>query len=275
MATTEIAGKLVHADGLNWHVVECGVGPTVLLVHGTAASVHSWRDMMALLAQTHHVVAVDLPGHGGTRHRTSGDLKLDRMGRGVAAVMSSMKISPDIVVGHSAGAAILAWACAHKLLQPKTFVSFNGAFYPFGGLAGSLFSPMAKLIAFNPFVPRFLSGVASRAKVEKLLKDTGSKISSDGVDLYFDLFKEPSHVGAALGMMAAWDLRGMEDNLLRIHATCVFVTGKNDKAVAPETSDRAAARCRHAKVLHIAGFGHLLHEESPTLAADIIRGYRQ
>lgn len=264
--------KLVPADSLRWNVVERGQGPIVLLVHGTAASVHSWRDVISILSETHHVVAIDLPGHGGTRHRTSGDLKLDRMARGVAAVMTTMKLSPDIVAGHSAGAAILAWACAHKLMCPKSFISFNGAFYPFGGMAGSLFSPIAKLIALNPLIPRFLSGVVSQAKVEKLLRDTGSNITADGVDYYVKLFREQDHVSAALGMMAAWDLRGMEDNLVRIDADCIFVTGKNDKAVPPQTADRAAASCRNAKVLHISGFGHLLHEESPTLAADIIRG---
>ena len=56
----------VSAGGLNWNVVEAGQGPVVLLVHGTAASVHSWRDVIPLLATTHRVIAMDLPGHGGT-----------------------------------------------------------------------------------------------------------------------------------------------------------------------------------------------------------------
>jgi magnesium chelatase accessory protein len=281
IAVQEIAGaaravtdRMVQADGLLWHVVECGQGPVILLIHGTAASTHSWRDVMPLLAETCHVVAIDLPGHGGTRQRTSSDLKLERMGRGIAAVMAALQLSPDIVVGHSAGAAILAWVCAQKHFKPKTFISFNGAFFPFGGIAGSLFSPIARLIAFSPFVSRLLTGVASRAKVEKLLRDTGSKISPAGVDLYVGLFRDSGHVSAALGMMAAWDLRGMEDNLARLDTECVFVAGRNDRAVPPDTARRAAALCRNAKVQLVSGLGHLLHEENPVLAADIVGGRR-
>jgi magnesium chelatase accessory protein len=262
----------VEAGGLTWNVVEAGDGPLVLLVHGTAASVHSWRDVMPQLSTTHRVVAIDLPGHGGTTQRSSDDLSLEGMGRGLVAVMAAMNLKPDSVVGHSAGAAILAWACAHKHFTPQRYVSFNGAFYPFAGLAGSLFSPIAKFFAINPFVPRILANVASRATVEKLLKDTGSTLSAEGIDLYYDLYKQPNHISAALGMMAAWDLSGMDATLARLEATSVFVAAGNDKTVPPSTADKAAARCRKGEVLHIAGFGHLLHEENPRLAADIIRG---
>ena len=266
------SGRFVKTDGLNWHVEEMGQGPTILLVHGTAASIHSWRDVLPLLAESYHVVAIDLPGHGQTDSLASSNFKLESMGNGIAAVMRAMNIEPEIVVGHSAGAAILAYVCARKLLRPQTYVSFNGAFYPFAGWSGTLFSPIAKLAAFNPFLPRILSGLASRATVEKLLRDTGSTLSPEGVDLYFNLFKQSNHVAAALGMMASWDLNGMDDNLARLEPNSVFVAGEQDKAVPPDTADRAAARCRNAKSVHIKGLGHLLHEENPSLAAQIIKG---
>ncbi len=269
------AGHFVEANRLKWYVEEMGQGSTILLVHGTAASVHSWRDVMPLLAKSHHIVAIDLPGHGQTASRSSGDFKLEHMGDGLAAVMKAMALSPETVVGHSAGAAILAYACARKLLRPQSYISFNGAFYPFGGWAGSLFSPIAKLAAFNSFLPRILSGLASRAMVEKLLRDTGSAISPEGVDLYFNLFKQPNHVASALGMMASWDLSGMDANLARLEPRAVFVAGEQDKAVPPNAADRAAARCRNAKSVHIQGLGHLMHEENPALAAEIIKGTYQ
>ena len=262
----------IEADGLNWYVEEMGQGPAILLVHGTGASVHSWRDVMPLLSESYRVIAVDLPGHGQTVSMSSSNFKLENMGNGVAAVMTAMNVAPKIVVGHSAGAAILAYACARRILHPQTFISFGGAFYPFGGWAGSLFSPIAKLAAFNPFLPRILSAAATPAKVEKIIKDMGSSLSPDGIELYFNLFKQPSHVAAALGMMASWDLRGMDANLARLEQHALFVASDKDKAVPPDVADRAAARCRNATSLHIKGLGHLLHEENPKLAAEIIKG---
>jgi magnesium chelatase accessory protein len=269
---TRPSSQFVEAEGLNWYVETMGRGEIILLIHGTAASVHSWRDVMPILAEQFQVVALDLPGHGKTIARDTSYYRLERMASGASAVMKVLKLSPAIVAGHSAGAAIMALACARKMMQPQSFVSFNGAFYPYGGAAGSLFSPIAKLAAFNGFVPRLLSGFATRSKVEKLLQDTGSHISPEGVDFYFNLFKQPSHVAAALGMMASWDLRGMEDNFVRMTQSCTFVAGADDKAVPPETADRAAKRCRNARTMHIKGLGHLLHEENPALAAEIVRG---
>jgi magnesium chelatase accessory protein len=267
-----MVSHFVTADGLRWHVTEMGQGPAIVLVHGTAASVHSWHSVMPLLAGTHRVIAMDLPGHAGTAARSAKDYTLERMADGISALVEKMQVTPEIVVGHSAGAAILVTACARKSFQAKSIVSFNGAFYPFSGFTGSLFSPIAKLIAANSFVPRMLANVASRATVSKLLRDTGSPLGEAGVEAYFRLLKQPEHIAAALGMMAAWDLSEIDFCFARLEQACLFVAGGKDKAVPPETAGRAAQACKHGNVLNCAEYGHLLHEENPVLAANIILG---
>ncbi|WP_116070778.1 alpha/beta fold hydrolase [Asanoa ferruginea] len=41
-----------------------GRGEPLLLVHGLGGSRHTWRHLISTLAQTHTVIAPDLPGHG-------------------------------------------------------------------------------------------------------------------------------------------------------------------------------------------------------------------
>ena len=60
------ASRVVSAGGLRWHVQVLGTGPTLLLVHGTGAATHSWRDLAPRLARRFTIVAPDLPGHGFT-----------------------------------------------------------------------------------------------------------------------------------------------------------------------------------------------------------------
>ncbi|MFN5717015.1 MAG: alpha/beta fold hydrolase, partial [Bradyrhizobium sp.] len=60
------ASVFVEAAGIRWHVQRMGEGPSLLLIHGTGAATHSWRDMLPLLARHFSVVAPDLPGHGFT-----------------------------------------------------------------------------------------------------------------------------------------------------------------------------------------------------------------
>ena len=135
------------------------------------------------------------------------------MARSLAALLGVLDFSPKMVIGHSAGAAILARLCLDGTISPKLFVSLNGAFLPFGGLGRVLFPSMAKLLFLNPLAPRLFAWSADKAAVANLLKGTGSKIGPRGVDLYARLLHNPGHVAGALGMMANWDLTDLRRDL--------------------------------------------------------------
>ncbi|MGR3408530.1 alpha/beta hydrolase, partial [Roseovarius indicus] len=48
-----------------------------------------------------------------------------------------------------------------------------------------------------------------------------------------------------------------------ITARTLFLAAENDRAVPPETSDRAAATMPNATLTRLPGLGHLAHEEAP------------
>jgi magnesium chelatase accessory protein len=261
-----------RTGSVEWYTEVSGSGPDLLLVHGTAASSHSWRKVVPVLSQGFRVLSLDLPGHGQSKTFGTSAMSLSGMTDALNALLQKLQIKPAVVAGHSAGAVILTRLCARFDYRPERLVSFNGAFFPFAGAAGSLFSPIAKLVAMTPFLPNILSGMATRQTVEKLLRDTGSDLAADDIDAYFTLLKKPSHVGAALDMMANWDLSDVEKDLAALKIPTVFIAGAKDKTVPPASADRAARLCPNATVHTLPGLGHLLHEERPALAAAIIRG---
>jgi magnesium chelatase accessory protein len=263
--------RFVDAHSIKWHIQSMGQGPDVLLIHGTGASTHSWRDVMPLLAPTYRVHAVDLPGHGFTSLADATGRSLDGMVNGIASLLTKLDIKPSIVVGNSAGAAILARMCAMNYISPERFVSFNGAFFPIAGIAGAVFSPIAKTFAAIPFMPNLFAMMADTNAVSRLMADTGSTLNPEGLALYKRLFRSPTHIEATLGMMAAWDLSGMTQNLSRLKTQAVFVAAQNDKTIPPDVARKAAALTTHAQVVAVAQLGHLMHEEDPKQAADIIR----
>jgi len=101
------ASRFVQAVGLRWHVQVMGAGPVLLLLHGTGASTHSWRDLAPLLAKSFTVIAADLPGHGFTSTPPAHRLSLPGMAQSVAELLRVLDLRPTLVAGHSAGAAIL------------------------------------------------------------------------------------------------------------------------------------------------------------------------
>jgi magnesium chelatase accessory protein len=267
------ASRFVQAGGLRWHVQQLGRGPLVLLVHGTGAATHSWGVLAPLLARRFTVVAPDLPGHGFTETPPSQRLSLPGMAEALGELLGALGISPALAIGHSAGAAVLARMSLDGLIAPRGLISLNGALLPLRGAAGHLFSPLAKLLAVNPLVPRlFALRAADRAVVEGLLRSTGSTLQPVAVDCYARLLRNPGHVAGALAMMANWDLRPLERDLPGLGPALVLVVGDRDRTVPPTEAGRVRALVPTADLVTLPGLGHLAHEERPERIAELVTG---
>lgn len=266
--------RFVRAGRLRWHVQVAGDGPALLLVHGTGASTHSWAGLVAELAGDFTVVAPDLPGHGFTGVASQYGLSLPGMAHGVAELLDALEIAPVLGVGHSAGAAILARCVLDRRPALRGLVSLNGALLPFGGMAGRLFSPLAKLMAINPVTPAFLSRRFSRPDIfDRLISGTGSRVDPASAAIYRRLASSPRHVAGTLGMMANWDLRRLARELPELPAALVLVAAAGDRIVPPDQAAALAATIPTARLETLSWGGHLAHEERPAEIADLIRRF--
>ncbi len=265
------ASRFVEAAGLHWHVQLQGEGPALLLLHGTGASTHSFAALMPLLARRFTVIAPDLPGHGFTAMPAWSRMSLPGLARALAELLAALRAAPQIAVGHSAGAAILVRMALDESMVPKGIVSLNGALLPLHGLAGLLFSPAAKLLSFNPLVPRLFAWRAGDDRaVRRLIAGTGSVLDARGIALYGRLLRSPPHVTGALAMMARWDLRSLQRDLPRLRPPLVLVAAGNDRTVPPAEAKRVCALQPAAERVDLPALGHLAHEERPELVAGIV-----
>lgn len=264
------ASRFVTAAGLRWHVQVMGEGPPLLLLHGTGASTHSWRDVMPKLSAHYTVIAPDLPGHAFSNPAAKESLSLPGMAAAVAILLRELQLSPVRAVGHSAGAAILVRMAVERLFAPADIVSFNGAYFPVSGAAGLFFSPLAKAMAGASLLQKMFARMADRKAVERLLRDTGSIIDEQGIMLYQRLFSNEGHVAGTLGMMAAWDLHWVPQDLRNLPLPLYLVRALKDRTISPADAEKAAKLTTYATVIDLPGLGHLAHEEDPSRAAAII-----
>jgi magnesium chelatase accessory protein len=264
--------RWVTAGGLRWHVqVSPNEGPVALLVHGTGASTHSWRSLAPLLARRYRVVAMDLPGHGFTQSLPAGAVSLPGIARVLGELLRELQLEPQLAVGHSAGAAILARMQLDGTLGAASLVSINGALLPLPGWSGAVFPPVARLLATNSLAARiFAWGATDPAAVRRLVASTGSVLDRAGLDLYARLIRNSAHVAGTLQMMAGWDLEPLQRELERLAVPLLLLVGLQDGTVAPTEADRVQRILPGARRVQLPGLGHLAHEEDAASVAAAI-----
>ncbi len=97
--------RSVRLHGRDIAYVVGGEGPTLLLIHGIGGDWRTWEPVLDGLALNHHVVAVDLPGHGGST-KGPGDYSLGTLASALRDLSGALGIEKATVVGHSLGGGI-------------------------------------------------------------------------------------------------------------------------------------------------------------------------
>lgn len=265
------ASRFIEAGGIRFHVQIMGSGPVALLLHGTGAATHSWRDFAPALSNHFTVIAPDLPGHGFTEAPVWPRMSLPAMAGAIGSLLDGLDAKPSLIIGHSAGAAIGIDLCRTRRCHPAGLVSLNGALLPMRGVVTHMFSPIAKLFATNPWVPRLFAWRARDPKiVKRLLAGTGSKIDEAGIAHYTMLVRRSGHAAAALTMMANWDLAPIEAALPHLGPKLLLITGANDRSIPPREAERIARMVPGAQNIVLPKLGHLAHEESPAETAGLV-----
>ncbi|MEM1051127.1 MAG: alpha/beta fold hydrolase BchO [Pseudomonadota bacterium] len=259
-----------------WHIQRFGESgkPRVLLLHGTGGSVHSWRGLAPLLAKDFELMAPDLPRHAFTRGHLPHDTSIPGMARAVRELLAHTRFDPDMIVAHSAGAALaLQGALDHGFKGP--IVGLNSALRPFPGLAAELFPAVAKVLFVNPFVPRIFSAAASfGGEGERFIyRSTNSRLDAAGLACYSALIKNSRHTKGALAMMANWDLPTLRRRMREITNPILMVHSDNDPAIPLTWAKEAHGWLPTSRLEVLKGLGHLAHEEKPELAAHLIKQF--
>ena len=108
--------------------------PTVLLLHGFAASSYMWRDVIEALADSYHVVAPDLPAFGFTQSPARGEYEYTfaNLTKTIDQFTEQLKLDRYAIAVHDYGAPV-GWrlALAHPS-KVTAIISQNGNAYEEG-----------------------------------------------------------------------------------------------------------------------------------------------
>ncbi len=258
-----------HTVGaVRWHVQQQGEGPTVLLLHGTGGSTHSWAACTASLARRYRVVAIDLPGHGFTHAADHGDrprqpFGLREMASAVAELLRHLGVVPRFAVGHSAGMPVLMQLALQGDIAPQHLLGVCPALVSPPAWYVRLVAPVLATVVESDAVATSGAWVAQRTPLVRLmLESAGSPLTAPQVARYEWLCRQPDHVQAALSMMSRWDLPALMREAATLRTPLTLLAGRADRWVPLPALRRAASRLPTATLVDVPG-GHLLPEEHP------------
>ena len=273
--------NFIDSETHTWHVQDTNELnskkkklPISLFIHGAGASTHSWRLVLDQLKDNFRIILVDLPGHGFSRIGKKNRSSLESITQDLEFLLIKMNIYPDLVVGHSAGAAVALNLVLSKKINLQGILCLNGALGNFSGIAGLLYPLLAKFLSMSPLtVPFFTSLYSSKNQVEKFLTLTGSKINTKGIIYYKKLISDKKHVEGTLAMMSQWNLNQLILRLKQIEIPVCLIVGENDNIVENNDNLKASKDIPKAEFIINPEQGHLMHEENPELISEQIKDF--
>ncbi|MDD5669038.1 MAG: alpha/beta hydrolase [Candidatus Omnitrophica bacterium] len=85
-----------------------GIGPDIVLIHGTGHNLEVWGPAAALLRERFHVVAFDMRGHGQTPVDSTDS---EEYWKDIGVIIKALNLQSPVLVGHSTGGyAVTAYA---------------------------------------------------------------------------------------------------------------------------------------------------------------------
>jgi pimeloyl-ACP methyl ester carboxylesterase len=244
----------------------------IVLLHGTAASLHTWEGWAKSLSATRRVVTLDLPGFGLTGPSALGDYSDDAYDSFLSLFLRQLQIDRMVLGGNSMGGG-LAWLYAARHPEQVTALVLVDA----GGLDVRSEAVPAGLRVPDSRVLHWLAGVfLPRPLVDRGLREIygdPSKVSAALVDRYFELTLREGN-REALAQRLAQRAPGQHADLLsRIQAPTLILWGGKDRLIPPATAERFHQAIAHSTVQTFPGLGHVPQEEDPVSTVQAVHTF--
>lgn len=250
-------------DGVPLYYEEQGEGKTILLIHGwTMNGGYWWQKNISSLAESYHVVTVDLRGHG-LSGKTDENHRLVQYGRDIHHLLESLDLEDVTLVGWSMGTAVILNYLdqfGEDRLRSVVFVDQSPKFfsdddweYPvFGEFSAEALSGLLENLRFDR------PGVV-KPFIESMFADSPSEETVD--EMYAETMKTPTSAATAiLGDMAATDLRYI---LPEIEVPTLLLYGEQSTIFPGDVGQWMQNQIPDSELVTFAESGHCPFWEEP------------
>lgn len=273
LAVAGVEPRFETIEGLRVCYVRAGSGPAVVLIHGLASSIYSWKEVLPALARDHDVIALDLPGFGASDQPA--ELSALIYPHIVLGLMDRLGIARASLVGHSLGGAVAVTLAGEAQDRVERLALLDAAGF---NLAPADRPALLRLAAALP------AGVLERLPTRPLLLRIGLRqvfydpalVTPERFDEYLAPLQRPGALTAIRSLLVSGGFASAQDFAKRaaqIRVPTLVIWGAGDSWIAPSHADLFAAAIPGARKVMLRDCGHMPQEEKPTDVIALLREF--
>lgn len=266
--------SLANVDGVSMYVRQDGPrdAPALVLIHGLGGSTRWWDSVVPTFATSHHVIRVDLLGHGRSAKPTGVGYSIPEQARRVGLVLDRVGVRHALVVGHSTGGSV-----ATALAEQRADLVTALALIDTGPSMDAFISdgPVGQLL-FAPGVGQLLWRIRTDWIIRKGLSTAFSRPGYEIPQQFVDDVRGMTYHSLTATSQAADDYlvgRTLPARLAAIGRPVLVIFGQDDHRWRSSSSTAEYRGVPGAQVELVSGVGHSPMLEDPQRTADLISAF--
>jgi pimeloyl-ACP methyl ester carboxylesterase len=242
-------------------------GSDALLLSPWPESVFAYEPMWSRLAETTHLVAIDLPGFGRSEGRV--DLMTPRaMGEFIVRVADAFGLQRPHVVGPDVGTAAALFAAARHPSRFRSLVVGTGG----TAIPIQLGDPLREWVFALDLEP--YRRIGGRPIVERAIQTLERYTLSDAARQDYLTSYEGDRFAESIRYVQSYptELEALRDVLPGIQTPVQIISGRRDAVVPPVNSEYLHKLLPHSE-LHIVEAGHFVWEDAADEYATLVTAW--
>ncbi|SDX74489.1 Pimeloyl-ACP methyl ester carboxylesterase [Ruegeria halocynthiae] len=231
---------------------EAGKGQPVLLIHGVGMQSAAWGPQFDALSTHCRVIAVDLPGHGGS-DRLPSSSQLSDFVVWLHDVVSALNLGSVAIIGHSMGALIAAGFAVEYPNETSRVALLNGVYCRDASSRAAVIKRAVDISAGRvdletPLSRWFGDGPGDQTARAQVAVWLGS-VDQEGYAVAYSAFAQGDAAYA--------------DKMSRISCPFLALTGDGDPNSTPAMSEAMVAAVQNGRAVVIQGHRHMVNLTAP------------
>lgn len=257
----------VDIDGALYHVECAGSGPPLVVLHGFTGSAAAMGELTAVLQDRYRVIAIDLPGHGGTFCHAPGErFRMQRVASDLVALVARLAAPRAAWFGYSLGGRV---ALNVAVQHPRAVLALALL-----GASPGIADPAARAARLedDEALARRIErdGIAAFVAAWERLPLFASQVQLSEARRTAQraqrLTNEPHGLSQSLRGLGAGAQPPVHDRLATLTVPALLLAGAEDEKYRLIATEMADAIPDAVRVI-IDGAGHAAHLEQPSLVA--------